>query len=80
MSASENSCRIEVLSRTPHCTVGYCAGCETFHVELGQICLKLHPLQLQALSGSLSEAVNAFTRQHARQTPSARPRRAPSIH
>ncbi len=80
MSASENSCRIEVLSRTSHCTVGYCAGCETFHVELGQICLKLHLLQLQALSGSLSAAVSAFTRQHAGQTPPTRPRRAPSIH
>lgn len=80
MSASENNCRIEVLSRTPHCTVGYCAGCETFHVELGQICLKLHPLQLQALSGSFSEAVNALTRKHADEIPPARRRRAPSIH
>lgn len=80
MSAPENICRIEVLSRTPHCTVGYCPGCETFHVELGQISLKLHPLQLQALSGSLSEAVTAFARQHAERAAPARAGRALSIH
>lgn len=63
MSPDENSCRIDVLSRAPHCTVGYCAKCRTFHVDLGAISLKLNLLQLQALRMSLSEALDAFGRQ-----------------
>ena len=51
MPTDSRSCHIEILSRTEHCTVGYCRRCNLFHVDLGAISLRLHTVQLHAVGG-----------------------------
>jgi hypothetical protein len=60
MQTEHPSCRIEILSRTEHCSVGYCRRCNIFHVDLGAVSIKLHALQLHALGGSLHQALQVF--------------------
>jgi hypothetical protein len=62
MQTSASSCRIEILARTEHCSVGYCRRCNVFHVDLGTVSLKLHALQVHALGGSLNQALQVFKR------------------
>lgn len=62
MQVEHPSCRIEILTRTEHCSVGYCRRCNIFHVDLGAVSLKLHALQLHALGGSLQQALHVFKR------------------
>lgn len=60
MQAPKPTCRIEILARTEHCSVGYCQRCNLFHVDLGSVSLKLHALQMHALGGSLHHALQVF--------------------
>jgi hypothetical protein len=62
MQAEKQPCRIEILSRTEHCSVGYCRRCNIFHVDLGAVSFKLQALQLHALGGSLHQALQVFKR------------------
>lgn len=62
MQTPSTSCRIEMLARTEHCSIGYCRRCNVFHVDLGTVSLKLHALQVHALGGSLNEALSVFKR------------------
>lgn len=63
MPTDPRSCRIEILTQTEHCTVGYCRRCNLFHVDLGAISLRLHTVQLHAVGGSLNQALEVFKRQ-----------------
>jgi hypothetical protein len=62
MQTPSPTCRIEILARTEHCSVGYCRRCNVFHVDLGSVSLKLHALQVHALGGSLNQALQVFKR------------------
>ena len=62
MQGNQSSCRIEILARTEHCSVGYCRRCNLFHVDLGAVSIKLHALELHALGGCLNQALQVFKR------------------
>lgn len=63
MYAQSRSCRIEVLSTSEHCTVGFCRRCNVFHVDLGAVSLRLNTLQLHALGGGIAHALDVYKRQ-----------------